>query len=220
MNIELIVKTFPLLLKGMWLTLHSTFFAACISLTLGASFGILSCKRLGVQPLKAILEALAFVLRAVPFYVQLILAYFVLPDLLQINLDAYSASILSLGICSSGYVTSIVRAGINSISDEQWDTAQVQGFSKWQSLRYIILPQMLYNVLPALTGELDALLKSTAILSSIGLLELTRVGMNIVSREMEPLTIYLAVAFLYVLLSAAINLLSKFLEKRCSYAYS
>ena len=76
---------------------------------------------------------------------------------------------------------------------------------------------MIRNILPALTNELDALLKSTSILASIGLLELTRMGMNIVSREMEPLTIYLAVAAFYIIISGAINLFSKWLERRLRY---
>jgi ABC-type amino acid transport system permease subunit len=84
-------------------------------------------------------------------------------------------------------------------------------------LRFIIFPQLLRNILPALTGEFDALLKSTAILASIGLLELTRMGMNIVSREMDPLPIYLTVAGLYVGISASINIISKKLEKRLRY---
>jgi ABC-type amino acid transport system permease subunit len=77
---------------------------------------------------------------------------------------------------------------------------------------------MVRNTLPALTSELDSLLKSTAILSSIGILELTRMGMNIVSREMAPLEIYLIVAAFYVAISLVINLLLRSLERRLSYA--
>ena len=217
---QLIVDSMPLLLKGAWMTLHSTFFAACIGLSCGACLGVLTCNRLALKPLKTVLEFVAFVLRAVPFYVQLVIAYFVLPDLFKVDIDAYSASVLALGLCSSGFVAAIVRSGINWVSQDQWESAATLGFSRMATLRYIILPQVFFNVLPALTNELDSLLKSTAILSSIGLLELTRVGMNIVSREMEPLTIYLAVAVLYVCMSGAINLVSKYLERRCSYAVS
>lgn len=219
-TIELIQRSLPLLLQGAWMTLHSMLCAACISVVVGTALGILTCNRLGIWPVKGLLEAIAFVFRAVPFYVQLVIAYFVLPDLFGINLDAYTASVLALGACSSGFMTQIVRCGINSILDDQWDSAATLGYSTTQCVRYIILPQMLSNVLPALTNELDALLKSTAILSSIGLLELTRMGMNIVSREMEPLTIYLTIAFLYVLLSGCIALVSKYFEKRCRYAYN
>ncbi len=101
-----------------------------------------------------------------------------------------------------GYTAQIVRGGLNAIPKEQWEAAYTLGYSTKASLRYVIFPQVVRNVLPSLTGEFDSLLKSTAILASIGILELTRMGMNIVSREMDPLPIYLAVAMLYVIVSA------------------
>jgi octopine/nopaline transport system permease protein len=74
---------------------------------------------------------------------------------------------------------------------------------------------MFRNVLPAFNNELESMLKSTAILSSIGMLELTRIGMNIVSRELkQPLAIYLIVALFYVAMSLALNFAAKHLEKR------
>lgn len=218
MKYTLIFESLPLLIKGAWMTIHSTFFAATISVTVGTLIGVLLCNRLRIPIISPFFRVVAFVFRAVPFYVQLVIAYFVLPDLLQINLDAYTASVLSLGLCSAGFMSEIVRGGINSIDPLQWEQAVSLGYSPWQTVRYIILPQLFYRILSPLTNEFDALLKSTAILSSIGLLELTRMGMNIVSREMEPLVIYLTVACLYILLSGMIALVSKYLEKRCQYA--
>jgi ABC-type amino acid transport system permease subunit len=94
------------------------------------------------------------------------------------------------------------------------------GYKLGQTLYYIILPQMKKNILPAFTNELDCLVKSTAVVSSIGLLDLTRVGMNIVSRELKPIPIYLTVAFFYLCMSAIINLIMKKLERKISYATS
>ena len=76
---------------------------------------------------------------------------------------------------------------------------------------------MLKNVTPALGGELDQLLKSTSMLSAIGFLELTRVGMNIIAREMAPLTIYLSIAVLYLCMSSLLNIIVKKIEQRLSY---
>ena len=211
---ELLIRSMPLLTKGALMTLVIFLEAAVLSLMLGTLFGALTCNRLKRRWLGPICEGITFLLRAVPLYVQLLIIYFVLPDLLQINIEAFFASVLALGICSSAYVAQITRSGINSIPVEQWESATVLGYSTISSVRYVIFPQLIRTILPALTGELDALLKSTAILSSIGLLELTRMGMNIVSREMEPLTIYLAVAAFYIALSGGINLLTKYLEKR------
>ncbi len=218
MDIAFLTKYIPLLLQGAYLTIKIAFFSAVLSFVLGMLFGICTAKRMRLPLLSPLVEAITFVLRAVPFYVQLIIVYFVLPDIVGINLDEQVASIVSLAFCSSGYVAQIVRQAINGICIEQWYAAKTLGYSTIKTLRYIILPQVSYKSLPVLTNELDSLLKSTAILSSIGLLELTRVGMNIVSREMEPLTIYLAVALIYLILSGAINLVSKYLENGVRYA--
>ena len=79
---------------------------------------------------------------------------------------------------------------------------------------------MVRIVLPSLNNELDSLLKSTSVISTIGMLELTRVGMNLVSREMEPVPIYLTIAAIYLLLSAILHITSKKLEYRLAYVKS
>jgi His/Glu/Gln/Arg/opine family amino acid ABC transporter permease subunit len=216
-NVDLIYRSLPLLSKGALMTVQMLLAAGALSIPIGSLLGILTCRKLSGRILTPLITSATFVLRAVPFYVQLLIVYFVLPEVLNINIEAFTAAILALGACSAGYVSQVVRCGINSIPQEQWEAALTLGYSTVNSLRYIILPQMLRNVLPALTNELDALLKSTAILSSIGLLELTRMGMNIVSREMEPLVIYLTVAAFYVAISGIINLLSKYFENRFRY---
>lgn len=217
-SFDLILRSLPLLLKGAVLSLQIFAIASFLSLILGTIMGAILCRRLRCPWIAPALECLTFVLRAVPVYVQLLIAYFVLPDLLGIELEAFTAAIIALSLCSAGYTAQIVRGGLNTVPKDQWEAAYTLGYSKTNSLRYIIFPQLLRNILPALTGECDALLKSTAILASIGLLELTRMGMNIVSREMDPLPIYLAVAVLYIGISAVINIVSKKLEKRLRYA--
>ena len=163
------------------------------------------------------LDAITFVLRGVPFYVQLLIAYFVLPDLLGVNLSPFVTAVSSLGLCSAAFVSQMVRSGINSIPSGQWEAAAVLGYTTVQTLRYIILPQMVRNVLPAITGELDQLLKSTSIIATIGVLELTRLGMNIVAREVAPVSIYLTVAVMYLAISSGLNGVSSRIERRLCY---
>jgi arginine/lysine/histidine transport system permease protein len=214
---DLFFRSLPLLMKGVQMTLKVLVAGAGLSLAFGLFFGILSSQRLKIPLLTPFIEVMTFIFRAVPFYVQLMIVYFVLPELLGFNFEPFPASVLALGVCSSGYVAQIVRAGLNAVPIAQWEAGFTLGYSKLQSLRFIILPQMVRPVLPALNNELDALLKSTAIVSSIGLLELTRAGMNLVSREMEPVPIYLMVACFYLCLSALLNLGARALERRCSY---
>ena len=166
------------------------------------------------------IEIVTFVLRGIPFYVQLLIVYFVLPDLVGFNLDPFSASVIALGFCSSGYVAQLVRGAINAMPIAQWEAAFSLGYSTFRSVVHIILPQMFRIILPSLNNELDALLKSTSVISTIGMLELTRVGMNLVSREMEPVPIYLTIAVMYLMVSATLNIVSKKLEQRLAYVKS
>lgn len=212
--IDLLSRSYPLLIQGTVMTIQVLLGAASISFTLGLVMGIFSCNRLKIPVISTMVEGISFVYRAIPFYVQLLIVYFVLPDLLGFNLEPFSASVIALGMCSAGYVAQIVRGGMNALPEAQWEAASTLGYNRWQSLRYIILPQMFRNVLPAFNNELDSLLKSTAMASSIGMLELTRMGMNLVSREMEPVPIYLTVAFFYLCMSAVLNLFTRNLEKR------
>lgn len=216
--VDLLLRSTPLLLKGMLTTLHVLLFSSLLSFGWGILLGILSCNRLKIPLLSTLIEGITFTSRAIPFFVQLLIVYFVLPDLLGFNLEPFGASIVALGICSSGYVAQLCRGALNAIPNAQWEAALSLGYTTPEALVHIILPQMFRIVLPSFNNELDSLLKSTAIISSIGMLELTRMGMNIVSREMEPVPIYLGIAFLYLCMSAILNFLTKKLEKKVAYA--
>lgn len=212
--IDLLIESGPLLAQGAAMTVKLWLCTAIISLSVGTLLGIVQSKKAWIKVLSPCVATITFVFRAIPFYVTLLLAYFVLPAAFGISLSAVGAGILALGFCSSSYVSQIVMAGINSIPDGQWEACHVLGFSRVNTLRYVILPQMVRNVLPALVNEMESVLKSTSIISSIGVLELTRMGMNIVSREMNPIAIYCAVAFIYFAFSCVLLVAVRMLEKK------
>lgn len=212
-----IMRACPLLLKGAVLTLQVLSMSAFLSLTVGLVLGLLLCERLRVPGISGLIEGVTFVLRAVPFYVQLLIVYFVIPDLLGFDLEPLTASVMALGLCSSGYVAHIFRGGMNGVSASHWEAALTLGFNKRQTVFYLILPQVVRHILPFINNEIEALLKSTSVVSSIGLLELTRMGMNIVSREMDPVPIYLGVAAMYLGMSAILSLVARGIERRLSY---
>lgn len=211
---ELLHNSMPLLLQGLYTTLLLWISASIISCIIGVIVGVLRSTALRVPYVSTMLDAITFVFRAVPFYVQLLITYFVIPHLLAIHISAFSAALLSLGLCSASYVSQIVRGGINAIAEGQWEAAKALGCTTFQTLRYIIVPQTMRIILPALVGECDQLLKSTAIVSAIGVLELTGAGRNIIAQEMNPLTIYTVLALVYLIMSALLAMLSLWLEKR------
>jgi His/Glu/Gln/Arg/opine family amino acid ABC transporter permease subunit len=215
-SLDLILESTPLLVKAVGTTIQLWLSAAIISLIVGILFGIWRSKNVRIAYISSTLDFSTFILRGIPFYVQLLLAYFVVPDLLGINLSAFSCAVTSLGLCSAAYVSQIIRAGIDAISQGQWEAATVLGYSKMQALRYVIMPQVLRSVLPSINGELDQLLKSTSILSSIGVLELTRAALNIISIQMQPIPVYLTVAGLYLMISTGLNFITNQIERRLS----
>lgn len=212
---NLLWNSLPLLLQGVKITLQLFFLSGAVSFFLGLLFGILSSERLGAPLLSPAIKGITFALRAVPFYVQLLIVYFVLPDLIALKISPFAASVLSLGICSAGYVSQFIRGIIDSLPIAYSESAFSLGYSKWQTLWKVLLPETLRLSLPPFNNELESLLKSTSIASSVGMLELTRIGMNIASREMEPVPIFLSIALLYGTLSTLLGLATKQLEKRC-----
>src|SRR5581483_2673002 len=151
--------------------------------------------------------------------VQILIAYFVIPAALGISIPGFIAAVGALAFCSSGYVTEIVRAGINTIPRGQWDAAFVLGYPIKATVRRIILPQAFKNVVPALFGEMEQLLKSTSLLATIGITELTRTGMNIISRELNPIAVYLTIAGIYLMFSALLQLIMIYTEKKVHYGH-
>ncbi|MFC2049323.1 amino acid ABC transporter permease, partial [Chlamydiota bacterium] len=134
-----------------------------------------------------------------------LIIYYALPELLGITLSPFSAGVIALGINSTAYISEIVRAGIDAIADGQWEAAFVLGLNRWKTLKGIILPQMFRISLPGLTNELTALIKETSILMVIGVAELTKVSKDIVARELDPMTIYLAAAALYLVMTGTVS---------------
>ena len=198
---------FPLILKGALITL-ATWICSCIgAILLGTTLGILSCDQLKMKKTKLLIRTITFIAKAVPAYVQILIAYFAIPALLDINISNFTAGITALIFCSTGYITEIIRSGINTIPSTQWDAAYVLGYSKCQTLTRIIVPQAIRNIFPTLIGELEQLLKSTSLLSTIGITELTRTGMNIISRELIPIPIYLTIASIYIIFSGSLQII-------------
>ncbi len=213
-SITMIVDAAPLLLQGTLMTLQLWVCATLISLSSGILLGVLRSAPTRVPLLSRLLDVITFMFRGIPFYVQLLIAYFVLPELIGINLSAQVAGVITLGLCSAAYISQIIRGGINAVPKGQWEAAQVLGYTTPAAIRYVILPQIVRSVVPACAGELDQLLKSTSVISAIGVLEITGAAKNIIAREMNPLTMYATIAVVYLLFSTILTGVSAALERK------
>ena len=139
------------------------------------------------------------IIRGTPLLVQILIVYFGLPAI-GINLQPEPAGIIALSVCSGAYIAEIVRVGIESVPKGLMEAARSLGMSYLQSMRYVILPQAFRNVLPALCNEFIALLKDSSLLSVISIVELTRVGRQIVNTTFNAWTPFLAVSYTHLTL--------------------
>lgn len=204
--------------KGAGVTLLAWLSATTCSLLIGIFCGILSCAYLSRAGSIYLIRIYTFVAKGIPAYVQILIAYF-LPAACGIHIPGFIAAVGALAFCSGGYVTEIIRSTINNIPQGQWYAGKTLGYSMWDTLRRIIMPQVLRASSAALMGELEQLLKSTSLLATIGITELTRTGMNIISRELNPLSIYAIVAGIYLCFSLILTLVSIYMSKRNSHGY-
>jgi His/Glu/Gln/Arg/opine family amino acid ABC transporter permease subunit len=201
-----IYNAMPLLAYGMLMTLQLWIIAGLVSLIMGSIMGILRAQKMRKKYMTPIFNYFTALLRGVPFYVQLLIAYFVVPELLGIaTISPFWVSTIALGLCSAAYVSQIIKSGLDAIPVGEWEACYVLGYTKAQALVYLMAPRALRLILPALRGELDQLLKSTSIISTIGIFELTNAARNIVERDLQPLPIYCAVAVMYLLMSVVFN---------------
>lgn len=205
---------FSQLLQGAAVTVEIVFAAMCLSIVGGVGLGILNSPPWKVAGLSRLIHLFVSVVRGTPLFVQVLILYFALPQAFGFDLSPFTAGVLALSMNSSAYIAEIVRCGIESIPQGQWDAVHVLGYGRVAAMRSIILPQMVRNVLPALTNEMAALIKETSILMIIGVTELTKAGRDIVARELDPMPVYLTVAAIYYTMTTSISLISRAIERR------
>lgn len=212
-DISLLIKSIPFLLQGALVTLQLALAGISIGLCGGLAIGILNSERIGHSIYAYALSAFVWVVRGTPLFVQVLIVYYALPEVLGVSMSPFTAGVIALGINSAAYISEIVRGGINAIPIGQWEAASVLGLTPCKTLQGIILPQMFRISLPGITNELTALIKETSILMVIGVAELTKVSKDIVVRELDPMTIYLATAAIYLAITSGITVIAQAMQK-------
>jgi len=202
------------IVNGLGTTLKITFFALLIGVVLGFVVAIIRAtyeKTGRLKFLNAICQVYLTVIRGTPVLVQLLIMYYVIFISLTSKLLVAS---LAFGINSGAYVAEIVRGGIQSIDDGQFEGGSSLGFNYVQTMIYIIMPQVLKNVLPALANEFIVLLKETSVSGYIAMQDLTKGGDIIRSQTYNAMIPLLIVALIYLCMVMIFSYLVKLLERR------
>lgn len=200
---------------GLKNTLIIALFAVLLGIVLGFLIAIIrsSHDKTGMfKILNAVCKLYLTVIRGTPVMVQLLIMYYVI--FATVDPGKLVTAILAFGLNSAAYVAEIVRSGIMSIDQGQFEAGRSLGFNFRQTMLYIILPQAFKNVLPALANEFIVLLKETSISGYIGLMDLTRGGDIIRSQTYAALFPLLAVAGIYLVIVLFLTYLVGKLERR------
>ena len=152
--------------------------------------------------------------RGTPMVVQLLLSYYVLFPLIRLNLSSLSTCILVFGLNSGAYVSEIMRAGILAVDPGQMEAGRAIGLSFGVTMRKIIIPQAVKNILPTLGNEFIALIKDTSIASFVAAVDLYKVFTEIGNITYHYMVPYIAMAIIYILLVMLISIGIKLLEGR------
>lgn len=148
------------------------------------------------------------VIRGTPVLLQLMIIYYVI--FASVNINVVFVGIVAFGLNSAAYVSEIIRAGIMSIDKGQMEAGRALGLTYAETMKLIIIPQALKNVMPALGNEFITLLKETSVAGYIGIVELTKAGDIIASRTYNYFFPLILTAIIYLILTAG---LSKILKK-------
>ncbi|SOE73501.1 amino acid ABC transporter membrane protein, PAAT family [Burkholderia sp. OK233] len=201
----------PILLKGAVVTVEITFCAFVLSTLLGLVLALMR-----VSSNKVLSSAAATfinVIRGLPIIVQLFYIYFVLPDL-GVQLSAFQAGFIGLGVAYSAYQAENFRAGIQAIDHGQIEAAQSIGMRSALIMRRVILPQAFRIALPPYGNTLVMMLKDSSLASTITVAEMTRAGQLIASSTFQNMTVFTLVALLYLALSLPLVYGLRRLERR------
>jgi len=205
------------LLSGLGNTLLITIISVIIGIILGFLVAVVRSthdKTGRFKFLNILCKIYLTVIRGTPVVVQLLIIYFVI--FASVDIDKIFVAVLAFGLNSGAYVAEIVRSGIMSIDNGQFEAGSSLGLSYSQTMISIILPQAFKNVLPALANEFIVLLKETSVSGYIAIQDLTKGGDTIRSQTYEPLLPLIAVALIYLAMVMVLSHLVTKLERRLS----
>lgn len=211
--IDYLLKITPVIANGLGVTV-SLFL---IVLVLSVPFGILAAL-LRLSPIGIVRKIMAFyvyIMRGTPLMLQILFIYYGLPFIpyIGVQLDDTTAAVISFVLNYAAYLCEIFRGGIQSIPKGQYEGAKVLGFTYVQTMRKIILPQVIKRVLPPLANETINLLKDTSLVYILAMNDVLRITRGIVQRDFDT-SAFIVAAIFYLIMTFVLTNIFNYLEKR------
>lgn len=197
MDFELMQKVYPFFLEAAWLTILLSILTAILGLICG---GIGTYARLSrFAALRFLGAVYVSVFRGTPALIQLFILYFGGPQI-GIQLDAFQAGVIGLGVNAGAYMTETIRGAIISVDKGQREAARTLGLSHWQAMCKVILPQSARLMVRPLGVNINALIKATALVAAISVVELTYTAQRFIGSTYKPFEMFLLAGILYMII--------------------
>jgi His/Glu/Gln/Arg/opine family amino acid ABC transporter permease subunit len=211
---------FPLLMRGMVITVETTLAALLIALALGLFFCLLGMSKFTVP--RFIARAYIWAIRGTPLLVQTFFVYFGVPQLIQslgfgFRLSPLAAGIITLSMNAGAYIAEIFRGGIQAVDHGQMEAARSLGLSHYRAMFRIILPQAVRISIPALVNQFIISLKDTSIVSVISLAEIVYEAKIYIGRTMQSFATWTIVGGVYLVIITILSQISTHVEKKLDY---
>ncbi len=206
-----IIEILPQLLDGLKLTVLVFVLTLILSIPLGMVLAFL----LRIPVVKWFVNVYVWIMRGTPLLVQLIIIFYALP-MVGPALPRFPAALLAFSLNYAAYFAEIFRGGIKAVPNGQLEAAKVLKLSKWQTIRYIQMPQVVKIVLPSVFNEIITLVKDSSLIYVVGLGDLLRAGKIAMSRDVSLVPIMMA-ALIYLIFIGILTVLSKKIEQRFDY---
>ncbi|MFD2445981.1 amino acid ABC transporter permease [Bacillus sp. CGMCC 1.16607] len=212
LNFADILPSLPFILKGVGVTLKIVLVAGILGFAFGVVLALLKISSLKI--LNWLADAYTSIFRGTPLVLQLMLIYFGSPQIFGYQIEPYTAAVLAFALNSAAYISEIIRAGILAVDKGQQEAAMALGIPYKKMMWDIILPQALKNILPALMNEFITLTKESAIVTTIGAMDIMRRSYIVGADKFSFFEPLLLAGLIYYLMVMTLTVLGKVLEGR------
>ena len=211
--IDYLLKITPVIANGLGVTVSLFLIVLVLSLPAGILAALLRLSPIGI--VRKIMALYVYVMRGTPLMLQILFIYYGLPFIpyIGVQLDDTTAAVISFVLNYAAYLCEIFRGGIQSIPKGQYEGAKVLGFTYVQTMRKVILPQVIKRVLPPLANETINLLKDTSLVYILAMNDVLRITRGIVQRDFDT-SAFIVAAIFYLIMTFVLTNIFNYLEKR------
>jgi polar amino acid transport system permease protein len=211
LDLELILRVYPFFLEAAWVTIELSVLTAILGLTCGALGAAARMSRMSL--FRVIGAAYVSVFRGTPALIQIFILYFGGPQI-GIQLDSFSAGTIALGVNIGAYMTETIRGAIISVDRGQTEAARTLGMSRWETMRKVVLPQAARMMIRPLGVNINALIKGTALVAPISVIELTYTAQRFIGSTYKPFEMFLLSGILYMAIIYVVGQGISWLDRR------